>query len=146
MKNIFLIFLLLVSNITFAQTTKENISIDFFSEYQKDPLTAYSNVFRNNKWMVDNKSTIETNKIKLKDLLDQLGSYQGYELITEKRAGQSYILKSFLAKYERQPIRYTFILYKAKDNWQIQNLIWDTEVDVELKEAARIDRLRENWE
>jgi hypothetical protein len=145
-KNIFVIFLLLVSKLSVAQTTKENISIAFFSEYQKDPLTAYSNVFRNNKWMVDNKSTIETNKIKLKDLLDQLGSYQGYELITEKRAGQSYILKSFLAKYERQPIRYTFILYKAKDNWQIQNLIWDTEVDVELKEAARIDRLRENWE
>ncbi len=145
-KYFILAFFLLMSNIVFSQITKETITTAFFKEYQKDPLAAYSNVFLDNKWMADSKSAIETNKIKLKDLLNQLGSYQGYELITEKRAGQSYILKSFLVKYERQPIRYTFILYKGKDIWQIQNLIYDTEIDVELKEAARIDRLRENWE
>ena len=38
--------------------------------------------------MVDKKSALETNKIKLKDLLDQLGEYNGYEFVTEKQAGQ----------------------------------------------------------
>jgi hypothetical protein len=131
---------------SYSQMTKENVTTTFFSEYKKDALTAYLNLFLNNKWMSSQQSTIETNKIKLKDLLDQLGEYNGYEFITEKQAGPSYILKSFLAKYDRQPVRYTFILYKPQDIWQLQNVIWDVDFDEELKEAAKIDRLRSNWE
>ena len=52
-----------------------------FREFEKDPLNAYAHIFTQNKWIADKKSSIETNKIKLKDLLDQLGEFEGYELI-----------------------------------------------------------------
>ena len=147
MKKIFLIVTsVLIALSSYSQMTKEDITANFFIEYQKDPLAAYGKLFSRNKWMASQQSTIETNKIKLKDLLDQLGSYHGVEFITEKQAGPSYILKSFLAKYDRQPVRFTFILYKPKDTWLLQNVIWDVDIDEELKEAAKIDRLRANWE
>lgn len=92
------------------------------------------------------KSVLETSKIKLNDLIEQLGAYQGYEFITEKRAGQSYILKSFLVKYDRQPIRFTFVLYKPKDVWNLQNFTFEADFDTELTEAAGIDRLKSNFE
>jgi hypothetical protein len=63
-----------------------------FLENLKRTLNAYAHIFTQNKWIADKKSSIETNKIKLKDLLDQLGEFEGCELITEKRAGESYIL------------------------------------------------------
>jgi hypothetical protein len=77
--------------------------------------------------------------------VDQLGEYYGYELITEKRAGESYIIKSFLAKYERQPLRFNFVLYKPNTKWVLQNLSFDVDVDEELSDAAKFDRLKENW-
>jgi hypothetical protein len=141
----FVIVLSLFSITSIAQTTNEDITTSFFKEFAKDPLNAYTHVLEQNKWIADKKSTIETNKIKLKDLLDQLGDYDGYELITEKKAGESYILKSFLIKYERQPIRFTFILYKPKQSWELQNFNFDTDIDTELSDAAKVDRLKENW-
>lgn len=143
-----LLFLLVFSFFSLgsiAQTTTEDITASFFKEFEKDPLNAYTHVFAQNKWIADKKSSIETTKIKLKDLIDQLGEFEGYELITEKRAGESYILKSFLLKYERQPIRFTFILYRPKQKWELQNLSFDTNIDEELSEAAKVDRLKNNW-
>jgi len=124
--------------------TKENITVEFFNDYKRNPIEAYEKLFANNKWVNEKKSLMETNKIKLKDYLDQLGKYFGYELIAEKKAGESYVLKSFLVKYERQPVRFTFIIYRPSDTWQIQNFSYDDDIDTELKEASKVDRLRDN--
>jgi len=139
-------FFLLIGFSVHAQITDESITKSFFTTYTKEPATAYTNLFTNNKWMKDRQSTIETSKIKLKDLIEQLGQYEGYEFITEKRAGQSYIVKSYLIKYERQPLRFTFVLYKPKDTWTLQNFTFDTDIDTELTDAAKIDRLKSNFE
>lgn len=144
-KSALFIFITLILLQAKAQITKEDITTNFFVQYEKDPSGAYMNVFKNNKWMADQKSVLETTRIQLVDLINKVGEYHGYELITEKKAGESYILKSFLAKYDRQPVRFTFILYKASKDWQIQNLVFDTNFDEELKESAKVDRLRENW-
>ena len=131
---------------TFGQTeTIEKITETFFKTYKQSPTKAYADLFVDNKWMKDKKSDIETVKIKLNDFLSGLGDYYGYELITEKSAGESYILKSFLIKYERQPIRFTFLLYRPNAKWQIQNFTYDTNIDDELGEAAKAYRLKNNW-
>jgi hypothetical protein len=144
MKKTFLLILILASfQFSRAQTENETITTGFFKTFEKDPLRAYEQLFADNKWIT--KSAVETNKIKLKDFVDQLGQYFGYEPITVKRAGESYELKSFLGKFERQPVRFTFILYKVKDKWQLQNFSFDDSIGTELEEAAKLDRLRDNW-
>lgn len=110
----------------------EKITDIFFKTYKQNPSKAYTDLFADNKWMKDKKSDIETIKIKMNDFLSGLGEYYGYELITEKSAGDSYVLKSYLVKYERQPIRFTFLLYRPNNKWQIQNFTYDTNIEEEV--------------
>lgn len=145
LKFITVFIFLSVAEISMGQASKENITSSFFKNYQENPTKAYIDLFSTNKWMKDKKSDLETVKIKLADLLASLGDYYGYEPITEKSLGESYILKSFLIKYERQPLRFTFLLYKPKDTWQIQNFTFDSSIDDELGEAAKAYRLKNNW-
>lgn len=142
----FLICALLFSNVTFAQSTnEETITKTFFETFKTDPGKAYSDLFKDNKWMKDKQADLETIRIKLVDFFNGLGVYYGYEAITEKGAGESYILKSFLVKCERQPVRFTFLLYRPNKTWQIQNFTYDTGIEEEVEEAAKAYRLKNNW-
>ena len=144
-RTIFILTVIFFSQSVVGQTSTNKITETFFKTYKENPTKAYEDLFINNKWMKDKKSDIETVKIKLADFISGLGDYFGYEQITEKSAGESYMLKSFLVKYERQPIRFTFLLYKTNDDWQIQNFTYDTNLENELEEAAKAYRLKSNW-
>lgn len=141
----FFTFAVFFNSSLFGQTKSEdeNITAQFFKTFKTNPIKAYEDLFSINKYVA--KSDIETTKIKMKDFLADLGDFLGYEQITTKRAGESYVLKSFLLKYDRQPIRVTFILYKPADTWKIQNFSYDANLSDELESAAKIDRLKENW-
>lgn len=144
-----LILLFIFSALFFANVfgqekpQEEDLTTQFFKTYKVDPIKAYSDLFSDTKYI--SKSDLETTKIKMKDYLADLGDFLGFELITTKKAGESYVLKSFLIKYDRQPIRFTFILYKPVDKWKIQNFSYDSNFSEELDNAAKLDRLRDNW-
>lgn len=143
---VFLLLLLISCAISLsASAQSEKITETFFKSYQKDPIKAYEELFSNNKWMKDKKSEMDLVKIQMESLLKGIGDYYGFELIAERTAGQSYMLKSFLVKYERQPIRITFLLYKPQDTWQVQNFSYDTSIEEESGEAAKLYRLKDNW-
>lgn len=97
--------------------------------------------FSTNKWMERNKDGIESVKTKFKDIVPLIGQYYGFELITEKNIGDNLKLQSYVARYDRQPVRFTFILYKPNDKWQVQNLNWDVNVDDEIEESAKQNRI-----
>jgi ABC-type transporter MlaC component len=144
LRNFCFIAAVLLSNFVYGQSN-EKITQAFFKTFKENPTKAYGELFENSKWMKEKKSDIETIKIKLADFISGLGEYYGYEPITEKSVGESYILKSFLVKYERQPVRFTFILYKPNESWQTQNFSYDTGISEEIEEAAKAYRLKSNW-
>ena len=142
-----LILTVLSTNILKAQTTTEEITTEFFKTYEKSPQKAVDYVFGTNKWMMDrNKDGIENVKTQLTSFLGLVGDYYGYEKITEKSVGESYKLVSYMIKYDRQPVRFTFVFYKPKDKWQVQNFQYDDNLDDELEESGKVYRLKENWE
>ena len=127
----------LSTNILKAQTTTEEITTEFFKTYEKSPQKAVDYVFGTNKWMMDrNKDGIENVKTQLTSFLGLVGDYYGYEKITEKSVGESYKLLSYMIKYDRQPVRFTFVFYKPKDKWQVQNFQYDDNLDDELEESG----------
>jgi len=93
-----------------------------------------------------NKDGIDNIKTQLTSFLGLVGEYYGYELITEKSVGKSFKLVSYMVKYDRQPMRFTFVFYKPKDKWQVQNFQYDDNLDVELEESGKVYRLKENRE
>ena len=142
-----LIVAVLSTNISKAQSTTEEITARFFETYEKSPQKAVDYAFGTNKWMMDrNKDGIENVKTQLTSFLGLVGDYYGYEKITEKSVGESYRLVSYMLKYDRQPVRFTFIFYKPKDKWQVQNFQYDDSLDDELEESGKVYRLKENWE
>lgn len=142
---ILVFFALSPTHLLNAQTTTEEITDRFFETYKNSPLEAVDYIFNTNKWMERNQDAIQNVKTQLTSFLGLVGDLYGHERITEKNIGESYKLVSYMVKYDRQPIRFTFIFYKPKDKWQVQNFKFDDSLDSELEESAKAYRLQENW-
>tara|TARA_Y100000588_G_C13807440_1_gene733591 strand:- start:17 stop:478 length:462 start_codon:yes stop_codon:yes gene_type:complete len=129
-----------ITFISFGQTTPKEIVSNFFTEYQNDGASkALDNLYANNKWM--NRATDSMTKLKqqlgtLNE--DFVGAYYGYELIVEKKLSDSFILMSYLVKFDRQPIRFTFQFYKPNNEWRTHSFKYDGGIDDEIEESAKV--------
>jgi len=123
-----------------AQTNPKDIASDFFVNYQKDGASvALDNLYSTNKWMERATDAITNLKSQLEGLNeDYVGKYYGYELLGEKKIAESYVLLSYLVKFDRQPIRYTFQFYKPNDKWVIYSFKFDANIDDEIEESAKL--------
>lgn len=130
-----------------AQNDPQKIIDEFFTLYKnKGSDTSLDYLFGTNKWMDNSKDQIEGVKLKLNGTLKQLGNYYGYDLITKKSLGDRYWLYTFMIRYDRQPVRFSLLLYKPNEEWRLMNFSFDDNMDDELSEAAKAYRLKENLE
>ncbi len=123
-------------NLTSAQEKPEDITDHFFQLFQEQGSdAAVDYFFSTNKWLTNDKTSQENIKIQLKKGIAMLGQYYGYELIEKIVYTENYIMFNYMLKYDRQPIKFTFILYRPNKTWQIQNLKLDEKLedDIELK-------------
>jgi len=128
---------IIISVNIYAQSTPEEVIDKFFELYEKDTDAAVDYVFSTNKWM-DKHQEIEKNvKERLKKNIGLIGKYYGNELILKKGAGKSYLECVYMVRYSRQPIKFTFFLYKPDSSWQIQNLKFGDDLTEDLKEYER---------
>lgn len=139
------LMLSLIITETTAQTTPTEITDKFFSIYSKDPIKAVEYAFATNKWFDKKQDAIVGVKNKIKNLTELVGDYYGYELLTVKTAGPSVKVMTFVVKYDREPLRFIFLMYKAKDTWRVNNFSFDEELGDELTESAKAYRLKENY-
>lgn len=120
-----------------AQSGDARITEEFFRQYGLDPMKAFDYAFSTNKWMDRNQDAVENLKNQYNQLLPLIGTYYGYDLISEKSMGDHLKVSSFMLRYDRQPMRLTFVFYKPKDQWQVQNLKYDDKLPEELEEASK---------
>lgn len=145
MKKLLLLTLVLCSFSSFAQSDPQKLIDEFFSRYKsKSPADAVDYIFSTNKWMTEAKDQIENIKFKLNGTIKVVGNYYGQNLITKKTVGEHLALYTFLVRYDRQPLRFNFVFYKANDQWTLYNFSYDDSIDEELKESAKAYRLKEN--
>lgn len=151
MKKIFLalcplLFLLGITKTRAQEQTPADISKKFFEVYASKPMDAIDFIFTGiklNKQVSDDITAIKKN---LKVTIDQGGAYYGYEPITEKSVGSNFKLLSYMARYDKQPVRFIFVYYKPNDKWKIYSFQFNTNLDDELTNAASVDHLKENKE
>lgn len=145
MKHYFICCLLLIlGNVSFAQNTPEDIILEFFETYEeKGIVQGIDYLFATNKWMELKKEAIDNLKEQAHEFLaeDMLGKYYGYELITKKTVGNRLVYASYLIRYDRQPQRFEFTLYKPNNRWRIQNFSFDPRITEELEESGRVFRV-----
>ena len=114
----------------------------FFKKYKTSPDSAVDYLFGTNKLFANHATQINLLKSKLDSLQFSLGKYTGKELISEKGASPSLVLYSYLVKHENQPMRFTFIFYKALNEWVLYRFNYDDQMDQEMFEAAKINNKR----
>jgi hypothetical protein len=110
----------------------------FFEKYKSDgPNKAVDYIFSTNKY-----SKAENQLNNLKGKLDSvnllLGKFTGAVKITEKDVSKDLVLVSYLVKYTKQPIRFTFIFYKPETSWVLYQFLYDDETVQELEDSAKI--------
>jgi len=54
------------------------------------------------------------------------------------------MLKTFIVKFERQPLRFKFLMYKPDNTWSLNNFSYDASIDDELEEASKAYRFKVN--
>ena len=141
-KSLITLTCLLFVSFSYSQTPRELVQ-KFFDDYEaKGASVALDNLYGTNKWMERSADAISNVKSQMEGLNEgYVGKLHGHEIIAEKKLGDSYLLLSYMAKFDRQPIRYTFQFYKPKDTWVIYSFKFDANIDNELEEAAKIYNL-----
>ena len=145
MKRIILFFsLTLLTTISYGQNSTDQLTVKFIKLYEQNTDSAFDFIFGTNKWMGENKIATEKVKLQLREYAKLMGEYIGFERLTEKSLGESLKVSVYLVKYERQPLRFIFKYYKAKDTWVLYNLKFDENIDDELDEIMKYNYLNGN--
>ena len=138
-----IIFLLLTVMLGFnveAQTKPEEFVKTFFENFENEGASvALNKLYSTNDWIKRNEDAITNLKSQLEGLnKDFVGEYYGYELLVEKKSSESYVLLSYLVKYDRQPVRFIFKFYKPNKDWKIYGFKFDGDIGAEVEEAAKL--------
>jgi hypothetical protein len=126
-----------------AESDPEELVDRFFDTYLSEGTSvALDELYSTNEWIMERKrDDVEQLKSQFANLSSLVGEYCGKDLITRKELGKSFVLISYLVRYERQPMRFTFEFYRPRDSWNVFSFSYDDDFDEEIEEAAKIHRL-----
>lgn len=134
-----LIISLFMTKALYAQDTPQALLEKFFTIYETSgPNAAVNYVFSTNEYLNQNQEALTNIKNQLNSLLQLVGDYHGYEFISNKQMGDSFMLYNIMVKYARQPIQFTFILYRPATSWHFQNFMYDPNLDDVLEEMSKL--------
>lgn len=138
-KFLLILFLSVLCFTSYGQASPEELIKKFFTEYPKNSSKAIDDLYNTNPWTVRIKDGIENIKKEVNSYtVDYVGKLYGYELITQKQFSESFVLYSYMVKYDRQPMRFVFKFYKPNDKWTLYSFAIDSNLDEELSEAAKL--------
>lgn len=118
MKKYILILLISFQGILLAQQTPQYLIDNFFTTYQENPGKAVVELYETNIWTKNAQKDID-NVVNTVNSLnhDFVGEYYGKELVSTVSLTDCYKVYTYLVKYDRQPISFTFNFYKADKKW-----------------------------
>jgi hypothetical protein len=93
-------------------------------------------IFKTNP-LIDSNSLVKL-IAKIDTTRSVIGAYTGKDLIVQRKASNSLVLYSYLVKHQNQPLRFTFMFYKPKNEWAIYRLYFDDSISSELEQSAKI--------
>ena len=114
-------------------------------------INTFFDLYKNKGYEIALKYTLSTNKwiqprgdemnnliIQLSKEVNVMGEFLGQEEIKSKRIGSRFRIASYLAYYQRDPVRFTFELYKNNMGWEISNFTFDFKFDEEVEESMKL--------
>jgi len=134
---------ILTCKISLAQNSPEDIVSKFFDLYKTGSDTALNYIFSTNKYFKENQGGVDDLKRKLNKVLAVDGQNWGYDLLWKKKAGDNFILLTFLVRHDRDPITFRLVFYKPHGTWVLQHFTFSTKMDEELEEASKVSLVKD---
>ena len=94
-----------------------------------------------NKWIPATPDAMDNIAMRLGKQVANMGQFIDYEQLKSRRVGSRYRIVSYLVYYQRDPMRFTFELYKNNDGWEFTDVEFDMMFDEELEESMKLT----NW-
>lgn len=99
-------------------------------------------LYAGNPWISKSSDAIVNIKNQLGSLNKLVGSLKSHEKLQDISVGTRFKYISYLAAYERQPIRFIFEFYKPDNTWVIFSFALDDDIDDDIEKAAQESILR----
>lgn len=110
----------------------------FFDSYKDKGIeTALNEIFATNMFFSKHYSSVDEVKNSLISSANSMGKYCGHEVVSKCVIGKSVIHYTCVVKYEIQPMRFMFTLYKPQEAWILFNFQFSTEFTNELNDSAK---------
>ena len=136
------VFLFAVLGVS-AQESPEKIIENFFQDYQQgDPGTAQDNLYQHMPWSDRIRDELDKMRSQFTGLQSLVGKYYGNDFVVKKELAGSFSVYSYLARFERQPVRFTFKFYKPQDKWFLYGFSYDDDFSQEMEEAVKVYNLK----
>lgn len=129
MKKFLLIFLFLFPlYIKSQEVLPEKIIENFFSlTVERGASSAIDYLFSNNPQLYTKIDSLNQLKKSFSNINQLLGSFYGYEIISNEKFYNSLQIITIYAKYEKQPLRFLFVFYKPNSKWVTYRFEIDTQ-------------------
>jgi len=150
MKKALLILIIFINiNTLSGQYFEPKISNTFFSLMKNHGISeGIEYLYSTNQWLKKEIAAKENLQQKCESLLSeqQVGKYVGHRLLYKQSLGRTLTSISYIVNYERQPYRFTFILYRPdrKREWRLQEFYFDNELIDELVERGKLYMLSDD--
>jgi len=130
-------FLLAISISGYSQVTPDDIVKRFFETFQSNTDKALDDIYATNSWITEMRDAINSLKKTVKTYPAEMGKYYGSDFITKQKCTERFVLYSYLARYDRQPMKVVFEFYKPNDKWIIYSLNFSADIDDDVEAAAK---------
>lgn len=128
---------LLLAPAAYAGDYNDDIQ-SFFELYESGKvIEALDRVYSTNPWINAKSDSVTKVKTQLSGIGELVGAYVGKERIGEQKIGDRLVHVTYLALYQRQPVRMEFQYYRPAEDWIIYSYSFDDKIDDELSQAAR---------
>ena len=136
----FLSILVMFVSISFSQENNDSTLVEkFFNLYEEEGIIqSLEYIYSDNYWISREVGVSDTISNQLEKVVNQLGDYFGFELIKKAKLGSCYVVYSYLLKYDRQPLRFVFILYKPNKEWRFQSFKYDGNLGEEMYNTTNV--------
>jgi len=136
--------LIIFTTTCFAEVAPYQNEIDgFFKSLEVNkPAQALDDLFKSNPWIKNNSDPIKQLELKFGNVVSMVGEYCGYDYLCETMIKDRLVHITYLAYYERQPLKVTFTFYKPKDTWRVQSFSYYDDFLEEIKNMSK-DKLQQ---
>lgn len=136
MKKFAVLLSVLISFNSFSADYQQEIN-NFFDLYKKDKIEeAVDSIYGSNEYVTSIPDQIKNVKTQLKALKGLVGELNHLGKLDTYVVGDSFVHVTYLATYDRQPVRYEFQFFKVKSGWRIYSFSFDDDLS-EIQKQAR---------